>query len=357
MPGFDFSHIPKIWIRLFVIYMINLMIKAFDQSFGGFLDFTFRGIVFSVFFIGFWLSVWYLADKLESWLRKHSFKGVIEILFHLVLSYAASIVFNMSYRVWDTYVYSNGAEWARNHLLNPELTISLTLLYFLIYISNQYYRSSISERDKQLRLETMEKETANAQYSALRSQIEPHFLFNSLSVLSNIVYKDADLANTYIIKLSRTLRYVIEKNEHTLVKLHEELQIVRDFMFLLQVRFDEAIVFNNKVPSGKLNKYTLPPVSIQLLIENAVNHNAFSPVDPMEITIELLEDTLQVSNTLKNRENATKSTGQGLKNLSRRYKLISGKDIKIKNDGKTFTVWLPLLTSEYNTSSIKKPIQ
>lgn len=357
MPGFDFSHIPKIWIRLFVIYMINLMIKAFDLSFGGFLDFTFRGIVFSVFFMGFWLSVWYLADKLESWLRRHSFKGVIEILFHLVLSYTASLSFNMSYRIWDTYFYNNGAEWDRNHLLNPELTVSLTLLYVLIYISNQYYRSSLSERDKRLKLETMEKETAIAQYSALRSQIEPHFLFNSLSVLSGIVYKDADLANKYIIKLSRTLRYVIEKNEHSLVKLQEELLIVRDFMFLLQVRFDEAIIFSNKIPRSKQSTYSIPPVSIQLLIENAVNHNSFSPLDPMEITIELIEDTLQVSNTLKQRVNTKATTGLGLKNLSRRYKLISGKDIKIKDDGKTFTVWLPLLTSEYNTSSIKKPIQ
>jgi two-component system, LytTR family, sensor kinase len=356
MLSINFLNINKIWIRLFVIYSICLMIKAFDLSFGGFFDITFRGLTFTTFFLGYWLLVWFVADKLEFWFQRVKQNGILQVSLHLLLSYSFSVSFNMIYRIWDTKFYHNGDEWARNHLLNPELTVSLTLLYFLIYLTSQYYRSNIIARENMIRMESLEKETAVAQYKALKSQIEPHFLFNSLSVLSSIVYKDADLSNKFILKLSRTLRYVIEKNEHTLVKLQEELQIVKDYIFLLKVRFGEGIEFKYEIPPELIQIYSVPPVSVQLLVENAVNHNSFSENMPLRITMKIEEGRLVVSNNVNKRNEKRDSTGLGLINLSKRFKLVAGKDIQISDDGTNYTVSLPLLTSDYNTASLKKPI-
>lgn len=357
MLNIDFTNINKIWLRLFIIYSVCLLIKAFDRSFGGLFDITFRGLIFTSFFLVFWLMVWHIADRLELWFRKGKLKGILQVILHLMLSYSFSVLFNMIYRIWDTGFYDHGDEWARNHLLNPELTVSLTLLYFLIYITNQYYRSNINERENQIRLESLEKEAAVAQYRALRSQIEPHFLFNSLSVLSSVVYKDADLANKFIIKLSRTLRYVIEKNEHTLVKLQEELQIVKDYIFLLKVRFGEGIRFKYEIPPELIGIYSVPPISVQLLVENAVNHNSFSEDNPLNITIKIENGNLIVSNNVNKRTDKKDTTGLGLINLSKRFKLVAGEDIQITDDGVNYTVILPLLTSDYSTASLKKPIQ
>ncbi|MFB6317450.1 sensor histidine kinase [Saccharicrinis sp. FJH54] len=357
MLNIDFTHINKIWLRLFIIYSVCLLIKAFDLTFGGFFDITFRGLTFTIFFLGYWYLVWHLADRIENTFQRGNMNGFVQIVLHLTYGYFASIVFNMSYRIWDTAFYGNGDEWARNRLLNPELTVSLTLFYFLIYVINQYFRSNITAREKQIRLESLEKEAAVAQYRALKSQIEPHFLFNSLSVLSSVVYKDADMANKFIIKLSRTLRYVIEKNEHTLVKLQEELQIVSDYIFLLKVRFGESIVFNYGIPPELIRIYLVPPVSVQLLVENAVNHNSFSEDNPLNITIKIDDGNLVVSNNINKRKDKKDTTGLGLLNLSKRFKLVAGKDIQISDDGVSYIVCLPLLTSDYSTASLKKPIQ
>ena len=132
----------------------------------------------------------------------------------------------------------------------------------------------------------LEKDNILAQYKALKAQIEPHFLFNSLSVLSSLVYENADIAAVFIVKMSKTLKYIIEKNEFHLVKLSEELQFLDAYFFLIKTRLGNGVFLENKFESTFTENTFIPPVTLQLLVENAVNHNKYNPDVPLKITVE-----------------------------------------------------------------------
>lgn len=346
MQAHNASEIKKIWLRVLVVYTINLVIKAFDTTFGGFFDFTSRGTLFSIFFLSYWLGIWYIIDYAQTLFLNKIRKKYIHIGFHILFSYSSSLIFNILYMYLDINFYENRTSWTENSVLNPELTMSLTVLYILIYISHQYFQSNLMIKESQLKAKTLEKETISAQYMALKAQIEPHFLFNSLSVLSSIVYKDADLANEFIVKLSKTLRYVIEKNEYKLVKLSEEMNIVNNYIFLLKVRFGEAIQLINHLPNHATDTIYIPPVGLQMLVENAILHNKFSISEPLIIQITMEDEAIKVSNNISKREQPENSTKQGLKNLSQRYKLLCNKDIRITENEFSYNVEIPAINNE-----------
>jgi sensor histidine kinase YesM len=188
--------------------------------------------------------------------------------------------------------------------------------------------------------EQLRQENLIAKVEGLKKQLDPHFLFNSLSVLSGIVYKDPELADRFIIKLSQVYRYVIEHNEAKQVALHKEIAVVEAYCFLLNVRLSNKLLLDVHLPDETV--YVLP-MSLQLLVENAVKHNRISENQPLELKIYVKDNTIWVENSLNKKETHVDSTGIGLRNLEARYKLMTGKSIRIENNGKIFRVGLPSL--------------
>jgi two-component system, LytTR family, sensor kinase len=188
--------------------------------------------------------------------------------------------------------------------------------------------------------ERLRQENLIAKVESLKKQLDPHFLFNSLSVLSGVVYKDPVLADRFITKLAQVYRYVLEHNEETSVPLQKEIAVVEAYCFLLNVRF-----FNNVILKIKLDGVVgaVLPMSIQLLVENAVKHNRISVQQPLELHIYCAEEHLWVENSVHSKEMKEESTGIGLKNLEARYKYVTGKSIIIENTDKVFMVGLPLI--------------
>ncbi|GAA4408846.1 hypothetical protein GCM10023187_31350 [Nibrella viscosa] len=188
-----------------------------------------------------------------------------------------------------------------------------------------------------------------AQFTALKDQISPHFLFNSLSVLSSLVRRDPDLSEQFIDHLARVYRYLLEHRDNERVTLDEELSFARSYAFLLEVRF--ARKFKVNIPSAaSMGNYTLLPFTLQLLIENAIRHNRMSVADPLVIDICLchLEQgcCLSVGNNLQIRSQPDGGRGQGLAGIQHRYAQLTGRLVQVLPQENLFTVNVPLLSND-----------
>ncbi len=224
-------------------------------------------------------------------------------------------------------------------LINTAQGFVIALLIIAYEIINLYVRNAIKNaREK----EQIQKELAAAKLESLKNQVNPHFLFNSFSVLTSLVEEEPKAAVKFISKLSDMYRYILENDEKTVVTLSEELTFIDSYIFLLSMRHRSAIHVHNNLdlPAEKI---MIPPMSIQVLIENAVKHNSFSIEEPLHIVIKNDGDhAIIVENEKRKKEHLTHSTQIGLKNLSKRLMLSAGKALEILDNEQTFQVRLPL---------------
>jgi LytS/YehU family sensor histidine kinase len=191
--------------------------------------------------------------------------------------------------------------------------------------------------------EQLKSENLTTRYDMLVSQINPHFFFNSLNSLSTLVREnDTKKALTYIDQLSYTFRYILQNSQNMIVPLKEELDFMDAYSYQFKIRYADKIFFDINIDKEYLN-YTLPSLSLQPLIDNAVKHNAITSRRPMRISIYVEEGVLVVSNPKSPLLEPAQGTGIGLKNLNSRWELIANKSIEIINTDETFLVRLPLL--------------
>ncbi|TYP99348.1 histidine kinase [Tenacibaculum adriaticum] len=206
------------------------------------------------------------------------------------------------------------------------------------------WKKSVSQESTQQQIVA---KTETAKFETLKSQIDPHFLFNSLNVLTSLISENPNLAEKFTTKLSKVYRYVLEQRNKELIPIEEELQFAKTYMELLQMRFEDALEF--KVPTSVSNsELKIVPLSLQLLLENAVKHNVVSSSKPLKISIYEENGFLKIKNNVNPKEAIGKSTKVGLQNIADRYGLISTENVKIENNRKTFIVSLPLLVKSEN---------
>lgn len=341
----------KTILRFLIIFFIHLIFVYGDTSMEIW-EFNVRRNIFSLVFISYWMIVWFIAESFTNAIyKKQSLSNTKSISYtyilfftNLIFAFCAAFAFNLLYRNMDIHVFHRGEGWSIVPILNPELTLSLFSFYMLFFTADTFFASILKSKEAQLNMEKMKRENMKAQYLVLKSQLDPHFLFNSLSVLSSIIHTDADLGEEFIMRLSKTLRYVIEKKELSLVPVKEEIHFVDDYFFLINQRFEEGIIFENAIDESIVQENYIPPASLQLLIENAVKHNRFSMEKPLNIKIYNDHKNIIVVNNINTREEQSNSTNQGLHNLSQRYSYFSEAEVIISIKDKEFMVSMPLLT-------------
>lgn len=192
----------------------------------------------------------------------------------------------------------------------------------------------------------LQKENLQSQFEVLKQQVNPHFLFNSLNVLTSLIKADPDLAETFTEKLSKVYRYVLENKEKDLVSLSTEMDFLNAYLFLINIRFSGKIIVEIDIDS-KYAEYRVLPIAVQMLIENAIKHNTYSKTNPLLINIYTDENgNLIVCNNLKARETIMASTGVGLENITRRYSLISDHVTVFTKTETHFIARLPLLKAD-----------
>ncbi len=216
---------------------------------------------------------------------------------------------------------------------------------------NNTLEQSIVERTKQLtevntQLLKVQKENLQSQFEVLKQQVNPHFLFNSLNVLTSLIKIDPDLAESFTERLSKVYRYVLENKEKDLVSLSTELEFLNAYLFLLEIRFIKKLFIDIKIDKSYYD-YQILPIAIQLIIENAIKHNIFSKAQPLKIEIFIDKlDQLNIINNLNVRETKFISTGVGLDNINRRYALVSDLRPEFIKTREHFIAKLPLLKLE-----------
>lgn len=213
-------------------------------------------------------------------------------------------------------------------------------------------RQAVLVQNGELKAENMRK-----QYQVLKNQLNPHMLFNSLNTLQSLVRENPARAQNYIRELSRVLRYTLKEDDAHLVSLREEMDFVEAYIYLMKMRYEDNLYFDVHIDSCRMN-LMLPPLSIQILIENAVKHNEISHRKPLTIHIWTEEEKpdgalfLCVGNNLQPRRTTPAGTGIGLANLAKRYGLLLDMEIRITETDGMFKVYIPLVQSnlKYDTS-------
>lgn len=196
----------------------------------------------------------------------------------------------------------------------------------------------------QARSEELEKQQLLQEIALLRTQVNPHFLFNSLSILSSLVHIDVNLAEQFIEQLSRSYRYILEQKEHSLVTLRTELAFIKSYSFLLKIRFENKFQLDIQLPDEVLDDKKIAPLTLQLLLENAVKHNRMSEKEPLTVTVAVeAGDLLVVKNRVQPRATAPVSTGIGLQNIINRYALLTDRPVWAGETEGAFVVKVPLL--------------
>ena len=223
-----------------------------------------------------------------------------------------------------------------NMILKCSFALVVVLLYGRIYLLIR------QQQEIELENEHLRNENLSTRYNMLVSQINPHFFFNSLNSLAMLIReRDEEKALTYIDRLSYTFRYIIQNGQNTLSTLDEELKFADAYSYLFRIRYADKLFFDIDTDRS-LDSWNLPALTLQPLIGNAVKHNTITKNKPFHISIRTEGEYLIVSNTIVPKLEPEPGTGIGLKNLDDRYRLITGRGIEIENDGKTFTVRLPL---------------
>lgn len=211
----------------------------------------------------------------------------------------------------------------------------VSTLYESVYLYDRW-KVSLLEAEK------LRRENVESQLEGLKSQVNPHFLFNSLNTLTYIIPEDPDKAVHFVQKLSKVYRYILEIRDKKLISLQEELNFLHAYLFLVQERFGDNLKANLRVPEEAMN-LQLVPLSLQILFENAVKHNIISEEHPLQIELWVENERLIVRNNLQRKRQAMPSTRLGLQNIKNRYTFFSEEKVDVIETKDHFTVSLPLI--------------
>ncbi|MBF4985791.1 histidine kinase [Nonlabens mediterrranea] len=233
---------------------------------------------------------------------------------------------------WDQFLSQQSVDWYFFGLL---ITLVMTLIYHAIY----FYRLSQTQKVNEQKVIAR---SATAQFDALKNQLDPHFLFNSLNVLVSLIEENPKAATKFTTSLSKVYRYVLEQRNKELVTVDEELSFARAYVGLLKTRFEDSIEID--IPQKSSNPdMKVVPLSLQLLLENAVKHNVVSDSKPLKLRIYEKDNQLIIENNLQKKQVPNTSSGVGLQNIASRYQLLTKRKMSIAQDDQFFRVQIPIL--------------
>ncbi len=258
--------------------------------------------------------------------------------------------------IWLAYQSFNLVGFSNYHPDAQRLAWGLGFDMLVVVIITAIYESinAFEQWEKTLReTEQLKKLHLQTQFEGLKSQINPHFLFNSLNSLSSLIEEDAGQAERFVEEMSSVYRYLLRSNETPLVRLSDELTFAGSYFHLLSTRYGEHIRLEQAVDANYFD-YLLPPLTLQLLLENAVKHNVILPEQPLHIRIETApnDDTaepesetgrLVIRNNLQRKTTKVLSNRVGLANITTQYRLLGGGEVVVKDDDEFFSVTLPLM--------------
>lgn len=354
---FTHFNFKKFGFRFVIIVVVFLLVKlTIDHDDDGKEDtFEFVSIVYflSAFFL--FMVIWEASDWL---IRKHQqqnntmyFKDSLRILgtnIAIAIPFIAITYYIINFHLDDL---CNILPEDRSLRFRVDFFRAL-LLTFAVGTSNLFYYSLSQKKRIEEKMQKLQKELITSQYASLKSQISPHFLFNSLNILTSLMYEDRDLASDFVTRLASCYRYILDNREEDIVPLSKELNFLESFIFMMNVRHEGALHISNLVSANQKALF-IPTLSLQMLIENALKHNYYSKEKPLEISIfSIGNESIVVQNTLRKRVPEEASTELGLKNIQKRYAFYTNTKVIIEDQNDFFKVTMPLLSKDQTTKTL-----
>lgn len=285
-----------------------------------------------------------LLDKKWDWLEHTNLRVYFGII--ATVLYTVPVVLIIDYITFVVFQKMNPAEFFNDRMIWVHLFYIILSLGVSVFM---HARSFMANWKQASRKEVTEQKiiagTASAKFESLKNQIDPHFLFNSLNVLSSLIEENPENAQRFTTSLSKIYRYVLEQKDKELVSVEEELAFAKTYMNLLKMRFENSLFY--ELPTTNSNpEAKVVPLSLQLLLENTVKHNVVSEQRPLHIRITIEGDYLEVQNDYQKKEVLQSRQGVGLQNIVDRYGIITNRKVLIEQNEKTFTVKIPILTKQ-----------
>ena len=339
------KEIPRAIIISITVFFVLLMIRlitgsrvAFDYAL--LVNFGYTMLYgFSLYFAN--ASIFIYLDKV---FKADRFTPK-RILIGFVSSFLISIAVIFLLRIFEDVVIEGiplsdflSKEQLSNYLVASILTFVVTLAFHAFYFYKAYAENKVKEQK-------VIAGTASAQFESLKNQIDPHFLFNSLNVLSSLIEENPDNAQRFTTSLSKIYRYVLEQKDKELVSVDEELAFAKTYMNLLKMRFENSISYELPPEFGNPEAKVVP-LSLQLLLENTIKHNVASEQKPLHVKIYIENNYLIVENNLQKKEVLQDRKGVGLQNIVNRYALISARKVLVDQTETAFKVKIPILTKQ-----------
>ena len=342
------NYLKNTWVRLgsivflgilfrFILDIVySLLYRNYDllQSFDKYL-FTII-IVYLSFESVFYLNK--LLDKKLSW----EVSPYRRFFTQWILSFGTGLFFAIVLRwivkfIFISFTYVNLFDEIVLVLFVLLVTTTLTIIDLGLFLLEKW-RFSLAE------LERFKKENAESQFESLRTQINPHFLFNSLNTLSALIFQDQKKAESFVREMSDVYRYILENKDTELVTLKKELEIIKSYIYLIILRFEQNLTVTIDINS-RLDMMLVPPLTLQMLVENAVKHNIISRKKPLAVKIYSEDDYILVSNNLQRKDTTKYSTKLGLENIKSRYNYLTDNKVEIIESPDEFLVKIPLIKS------------
>lgn len=279
-------------------------------------------------------------NKYFPWLKY----GTKRFYAHLTVGIFYSLVItNITYVIFKVLLTTDPPVYEQIIVMNTfglAIFIPLFSIYFSVHFLNQW-------KESELVAEKFKKETVHAELVSLKNHLDPHFLFNNLNILSSLIDKDKGLSKDFLDKFAEVYRVILKSKDEDLISLEEELEFISSYIYLLKTRFEENIQFEMQIKADDKYKM-LPPLTLQLLVENAIKHNIISEKKPLKVRIKSADDNrLVIENTLYKKPAELKEVGgSGLENIKKRYNYFSDDEIVIEENAEAFIVKIPLLEVE-----------
>ncbi|MCK9410298.1 MAG: sensor histidine kinase [Bacteriovoracaceae bacterium] len=311
--------------------MIDNSLYTSNELFFAYLYFTF--IAFAI-----WQGNRYLLFRLRlrfSWLSQPMYKVIALVVSNIFYTIPISVGLMT---MWYVFAQHATADW---DVIFKATALCVVCVVFITHTYETVFLIKSWGTDKS-KSEFLEKAKLEAELEALKNQIDPHFMFNSLNTLSHLIENDPTKAKEFNDNLAEVYRYILSNKDRNLVLLSEEIFFAEKYFSLLRIRFGETVSLTID-PSVAHDDFLIPPISLQILLENAIKHNEFSEQSPLDISVTFTKSAAVVVNALRPKSLGERSSHVGLKNLNERYKLITEQEMTYRNDGTTFTVILPLL--------------
>ncbi len=291
-------------------------------------------------------------DRFVRWIDQPVKRLVVSIIAMFVYSTVAILLIEYvaAKLIWEPRCDCT-LSWSGYYLGNMAVPLIITVIITTFLNSRKFL---LEWRQSAIETERLKSEYLASQYQSLKDQVNPHFLFNSLNALTYLIYEDQDQAARFVKKLSEVYRYVLDTRDREVVPIDEELAFVYSYVFLQKIRFEDALQVEITVSDE--SAFQVPPLALQMLLENAIKHNELSDARPLQIAIYLEEDAyLVVKNNRQPKEIRETSSGVGLANIRARYAYLSDTEVMVVEDQTEFIVKLPLLRTRPSSAPQKTP--